>query len=60
MILGFQELCVVGLIAIENLKERKNVLERNDTKGRKTNQKPVAITEALKKVTWERVFIGDV
>ena len=30
------------------------------TKGRKTNQKLTAIIEALKKVTWERVFIGDI
>lgn len=33
------------------------MLERNDTKGRKTNQKLTAITEALKKVTWERESI---
>ena len=34
--------------------KRKNVLERNDTKGRKTNQKPISITEVLKESNLEK------
>jgi len=30
------------------------VLERNDTKGRKTNQKPISITEVLKESNLEK------